>query len=327
MIGAELSDDCGVGVQWGVPRLESNYEWGLSGREGAGHRRLAGVDQPAGCGTQAGLGEGAHRLEARAEVRRGVRRGPANGGSRLHPDPGFGDDAEGPFTAEQHPVRARPRTRAGQPTRVPRPRRGDGANVFDEVVDVRRTGGEVSGRTGDNPPTHRRSLERLRIEASRQSVVLQLFLELWAGGACAHPRRTGGGIDLDDPAEVLEVEADHAGPVRADVRLDTADDAGAAAVRHDGHVVGGTPVEDRDDVRFGCWPEHGVGRVVDAAYDASHNVAVGSPDTVPGAVETSACRESRKRGRQSRAHAIGRQLLKRRRCDGVADLRAKQPTS
>ena len=113
----------------------------------------------------------------------------------LHAHPGLGDHAEHALRADQHPVRARPGARAGQPAALPDARRRERAHRLDEVVDVRVQRGEVAARAGGDPAAERRVLERLREVAQRQAVLAQLVLEArarWRRPGCgrrARPRR------------------------------------------------------------------------------------------------------------------------------------------
>jgi hypothetical protein len=94
-------------------------------------------------------------------------------------------------------------------------------------------------------------------------------------------------------------------PLRADIRLDAADDAGATAERHQRDPGVAAPVEDGDGVGVTRRPQHRVRRVVDPATKAAQDVAVGPAEAVPRPVEGLGGRQRRQGRRQRPADAVG----------------------
>jgi hypothetical protein len=101
-------------------------------------------------------------------------------------------------------------------------------------------------------------------------------------GAGQQPHRTRRHIDLDEPFEPRQVEAD--GDLEA-AGLDAADHRAATAERHHRDTRGRGPVEDVDDVLLGGRPHNHVGQVGELAPQTPDQVAIGPADAVPCPVD------------------------------------------
>jgi hypothetical protein len=155
-----------------------------------GELRLACVDEPAVRGTHAGLHDLPHQLEPGREVVELHACAPALDVARADPHPRLGDHGQRALRAEQQPVGRRAGARGRQAARLPDIAADrDGADRLDEVVDVRRAGGEMTGCAGGDPAAERRPLERLRVEAQRHPVLGELLLDARAGGTGLDARR------------------------------------------------------------------------------------------------------------------------------------------
>ena len=246
-------------------------------------RGLAGVEQAAVGGMQTRLRERAHALRAAQEAVEADTRRAAVQRARLHAHPCARDHTERALRAREHPIRAHARARAGQPPRLPAPRRGDRADRLHEILDVRPQRREVASRARRDPAPERGELERLREVAQRELVLAQLILERRPERAGLDARRTRDVVDLEHPIERAEVERDSAVVAGPDVGRDTADDGGAAAVGHGGHAFGRAPLEHAFHVLLAARQRHEVGRMLELSAKAPHDVRVGLAERMRGA--------------------------------------------
>ena len=202
----------------------------------------------------------------------------------LEPDPRLGDHAEDPLGADQHAVGARAGARAGQPAALPGPARGDRAHGLDQVVDVRVERREVPAGAGGDPAAERRELERLREVPQRQPMLAELVLEPRARRPGLDARGPRHGIDLEHAVERAQVERDSTRVAVAHGRLDTANHARPAAVRDRGRARVRAPFEHGLALALVARERDHVRRVVEAAAEGAHDVAVGLAVGVRGAL-------------------------------------------
>ena len=141
-------------------------------------------------------------------------------------------------------------------------------------------GGEVAARPGREPAAERGELERLREEPQREATGPELVLQVRPEHACLHQRRPAGRVDLQHPAHRAEVEADRAGVLVADSRLDPTDDRRPAAEGDDGDPGVAAPVEDLGDLGLAGGPDDQVRDGVESAEQRAHDVAEGPAVTV-----------------------------------------------
>jgi hypothetical protein len=148
---------------------------------------------------------------------------------------------------------------------------------------VGRAGGEVPAGAGDHPTAQGRELPRLREVSEGEPAVGQLPFDGGPGRTTLDPCVLRTVVDLQDPVEVLEVEADD----RADVgrRGDPADHRGATAPRDDGDAVLGAPVEDPGDVGGVAGPHDQVRRGGDVAVQRADQLAEGGAVAVTQPVD------------------------------------------
>ena len=85
---------------------------------------------------KAGLTDGAHRLGGRKKIGKAEHGATPEAGPVLQPHPGLDDHAERAFRADDHTVGAWPGARAGQAAGFHDACRRDGADAFDEIVDM-----------------------------------------------------------------------------------------------------------------------------------------------------------------------------------------------
>ncbi len=281
VVGAQLEGARHPGLDRVARRLEAEHQQGLPVRRGAGEGGFAGVEQAAVGGVEARLGQRPHRLRPLLEAVEQQRGRLLEAGRLLHTHPGLGDHAEDALGADQHPVRARTRPGARQAPALPGSRGRERPHRLDEVVDVRVERGVVAAGAGGDPAAERRVLEGLRVVTQRQPVRLQLLLQRGARGPRLDARGAGDRIDVEHPIQSAEVDRDRRRLLHA--RLHSADDAGAAAVGDRGRVDRDAPFEHALEVGLvGRVGDH-VGRVVEAAAQSPHQVAVGLAVGVGGA--------------------------------------------
>ena len=225
------------GVDRVVGRTRSQDQQALGTIVDAVDARLVIVDDAQVRGVEAGLADRAHRLGGGEEVGEAEHGAAAKARPVLQPHPGLGDHAERTFRADDHAVGAGAGAGAGQPARLHDAGRRRRAQAFDEIVDMRVERREVAARAGGDPAAQGRELEALRVvadgEAVRPSAASSAgpWMPAWMRAA----RLVA--VDLEHAIEAAQVEADDAGIEVADVRLDAADDRGAAAKGDDGELV------------------------------------------------------------------------------------------
>ena len=248
-----------------VGRLEGEDQEGLLVVVDAVDACLMVVDDAQIGRVETGLTDGPHRLRGRKEIGKAEHGATPEPGSVLQSHPRLDDHAEGAFRADDHAVGARPGSRTGQAARFHGARRRDGADAFDEVVDMGPKRGEVPARPGRDPAAERGKLEALRIVPDREAMRLQRRLDRWASDAGLDARGPTGAVDFEDTLEPTQIEADDARIAVANGRLDAPDDRGAASEGNDGDVRSARPVEHRAHVRFPRGKSHEVRRVGEVA--------------------------------------------------------------
>ena len=261
-----------------VGGLEAEDEEVRVAGAGAGRAGLERVEQAAVRGVEPGLRDLAHGPRGGEEVAELDPARGLEGRSRPDPDPGLGDRPEDALGADQRPVRRGPGARARQPAALPGAARGDRPHRLDQVVDVGVEGREVAAGPGRDPAAEGRVLERLREVAEREAVLAELVLEARAGRPGLDPRRQRLGVDLEHAVEAAQVEADER-PL-AEATLDPADDAGPAAERDHRRALGLAPAHHDLDLRLVARPGDEVGRVLELAAKAAHEVDVGLAERV-----------------------------------------------
>ena len=154
------------------------------------------------------FGRGCNRIQAR-EITPSVPSEPINMRSGLGPAPEPGKRRVSRYAARRHHAQA-----------------------FDEIVDMRIEAGEMAARPGRDPAAQRRIFETLRKMPQRDAMRLELVFQRRTIGAAFDQRGARGLIDLDDLAEIAQVERDGRLVAHAiGARLDTAADARTAAER------------------------------------------------------------------------------------------------
>jgi hypothetical protein len=98
---------------------------------------LGRIEHAAVRGIEAGLRDRTHGAGCGKEILEAQRATIAEYRAVLQAHPRLGDDAENSFRADHHAVRAWARTGAGQAAAFDHASRRDGAQRFDEIVDVR----------------------------------------------------------------------------------------------------------------------------------------------------------------------------------------------
>ena len=134
----------------------------------AGVERLLGVEDAAIRRIKSCLRDRAQGAGRGEEIRELHRAAGAEFRAILQPHPGLRDDAENALRADQQPIRAWARARAGEPPRLDHALRRDDAQRFNEIVDVGVERCEMTARAGRDPAAERRALETLREVAQRQ---------------------------------------------------------------------------------------------------------------------------------------------------------------
>ena len=104
---------------------------------------------------------------------------------------------------------------------------------------------------------------------------LQRGLDRRAAHTGLDARGAAGPVDLEDPVEPTQIEADGAGIAVADDRLDTADDRGAASERDDGDVRSARPLEHGGHVRLARGNGDEVRRVGEVALKGANRLGIG----------------------------------------------------
>ena len=166
--------------------------------------------------------DGAHGPRGGEEIGEAEHRVGAEARPPLQPHPRLGDDSERALGADHHPVGARAGAGAGQAARLHRAGRRDGADAFDEIVDMRIERGEMAAGAGRDPAAQGRELEALRIVADREAVRFQGRLDRRPAYAALNARSAARVVHLEHSVEMAHVEADRARVAVADDRLDAA---------------------------------------------------------------------------------------------------------
>ena len=303
-----------------VGGFERQHEQRVAAVVDAVDEAFAGVDQAQVGGIEPRLGDRADRPRAGQEVVEGERRAGAEGRAVLQAEPGLGDHAERALGADHQPVGAGAGAGAGQPPARHHARRGHAAEAFDEIVDMGVERREMAARAGRDPAADGRELEALRKMPQRQAVRLERALQRGTQHAALDPRRAARAVDLEQPVEPAQVEADRAGEALADRGLDAADHARAGAERdHRGSGLGG-PLQHRTDVRFGPRLCNHIWRIVEVmredAYRIRERLAVAVQQALVGiarADRRETCRRPQPRRAQrhvpDRRRRLPRQIL------------------
>ena len=157
---------------------------------------------------EAGLRDGAHGARGGEERSETNRRAGAEFRARLQPHPGARDHAERSLRADEHAVGARSGARSGQAARFHHAARRHHAQAFDEIVDMGIEAGEMAARAGRDPAAERGIFEALRKMPQGDAVRLELVLQRRTIDAAFDQRGARGLVDLDDLAEIAQVERD-----------------------------------------------------------------------------------------------------------------------
>ena len=233
MIGATFERAFHPGVERMVARLESQHHDRDGAVAGAGVVGLPRVEDPAVRGIETGLRDRADGLRRREEACEFDAAARAKTRLRLQPHPGLRDDPENAFGADEHPVRARPRARSGQASRLDHAVRRHDAQAFDEIVDMGIEAREMAAGPRRDPAAERRIFEALRKVAQRQAVRLQLGFERRPERAALDPGRARDRVDLQHLAEMAQIDGDGRLVAPVPAMLDAAADARSAAERRD----------------------------------------------------------------------------------------------
>src|SRR5580704_8705635 len=139
---------------------------------------------------------------------------------------------------------------------------------------MRVEGREMAARTRRDPAAEGRVLEALREMPQGQPVRLQLRLQGRAEGAGLDAGGARGAVDLDDPPQMAQIEADRGLVAAVEACLDAADDAAAAAERDDCGLLAAGPVDDCGDLRLVARIGDQVGSIAVIAGEGADVVAV-----------------------------------------------------
>ena len=183
----------------------------------------------------------------------------------------------------------------------------------------------MAAGAGGDPAAERGELEALRIVPQRQPVRAQLRLERRPEHAGLDARRAAGAVDLQHPGEPFEVERQRRGVAGADRRLDAADDARAAAERHDRDVAARGPVEQVDDLGLAARKGDPVGHVRHVAQPHAQAVGIALAEAVGQAVVGPIGQHRREGRRGGDAGRTQGELGERRFGDRVRGVPAQQP--
>ena len=150
-----------------------------------------------------------------------------------------------------------------------------------------------AGARGD-PAAERRVLERLRVVAQRQAVLAQLLFEPRPGGARLNASRLRDRIHVEHAVEPLEVDRDDAREAVADGRLDATHHARPASERDRRRAALLAPVEHGLELSLVPRVSDHVGKMVEAAAEGPHDVAVGLAVGMRGTLVRVAAADPRK---------------------------------
>src|SRR5262249_46022215 len=148
----------------------------------------------------------------------------------LQTHPRLRDDTENSFRAEHHAVGARACAGAWQAAAFDHASRRDGAQRFNQIVDMRIERREMTAGARRNPAAERRIFEALREMAQRKLVRAKLRFERRAVCAALDQRGARGLVDLLHLIHLAQVDRDRA-LVTVALRLDAATYARPTAER------------------------------------------------------------------------------------------------
>ena len=193
-----------------VGRLEGQHHDGDRAIRRARVVGLGRIEDAAVRGIEAGLRDCAHGVCCGREILEAHRATIAECRPVLQAHPRLGDDAENSFRADHDAVRARPRAGARQTAAFNHAPRRNGAQRFDEIVDVGIERGEVAAGARRNPAPERRIFEALREVAQREPMWAKLCFERGAVGAGLDQRGARSLVDLLDLSHLAQVDRDRA---------------------------------------------------------------------------------------------------------------------
>ncbi len=133
----------------------------------------------------------------------------------------------------------------------------------------------MAARARRDPAAEGRELEALRVVPDGEPVRLQRRLDRGPADPALDASGAARRVDLEHAVEMAQIEADRAGVAVAHMRLDAADDRGAAAERNDGDLRLARPIEHGGDVDFALRQGHEVGRVGEVAREGAHRFRIG----------------------------------------------------
>ena len=304
-----------------VGRLEGQHHDGDRTICRAGVVGLGRIEDAAVRGIEAGLRDRAHGAGCGKEILETHRAAVAEFRAVLQAHPRLCDDAENSFRADHHAVRTRARAGTGQAAAFDHASRRDGAQRFDEIVDVGIERREVAAAARRNPAAERRVFEALREMAQREPVRAKLRFERRAVGAALDQRGARGLVDLLHFAHLAQVDRDRA-LVAVALRLDAAAHARPAAERRHGRVDAAGPVEHGLHVRLVARIGDDVGRARIIACKAADELGVRFAVGVRGTVVVFAGAE-RERGGRRDARSIELDVFEARRARAFLQRRAE----
>ena len=180
--------------------------------------------------------------------------------------------------------------------------RRHGAHALGHVVDMGQHGGVVAAAAGRDPAAERRILEALRVVAQGQAVRAELVFQVRSVHPCLDARRARGPVDLQHPVHGAHVDGDRSLVAAAHIRMDAANDRGAAAEGYRRRARIRAPVEQGRDLALVARAGHQVGRAGEVAVHDADLLVEGAAEGVHQAVPlvVRAHGRERRRGRQAR---------------------------